>query len=212
MRALHLSFATALLGCTWALPAAALTAEVPTRATSLVGDSFTFKTVVTDAIGVAQYRYSFGDGTQTDFAPGVTEITHTYAAPGHYAIIITVKDEGGGFGGASFIHTVHYPVLPGKPSVSTDLVYDEPRNRLYNVNRDNDSISVIDPVALKKVGELPVYGDPEALALAPDKKLWVLHRRRLRDRHRRCRQARDRARVPPPLRVAAHRSGDEPSR
>ena len=53
-RDLELFSALSCCGCTWALPAAALTAEVATRDTSLVGDSFTFKTVVTDAIGVAQ--------------------------------------------------------------------------------------------------------------------------------------------------------------
>jgi DNA-binding beta-propeller fold protein YncE len=176
VRTLKVFFGTVLVATTWALPASALTAEVATRDASLVGESFTFKTVVSDATGNAQYRYNFGDGTQTDFEVGRSEISHTYQDPGHYPLIITVKDDGGGFAGASFIHTVHYPVLPGKPTVSTDIVYDEPRNRIYNVNRDADSITVVDPVLLKKLAEVPVYRDPEALALAPDKKLWVLHR------------------------------------
>jgi YVTN family beta-propeller protein len=176
MRNLELLFGTAFVAFIWATPAAALTAEVPTRDPSIVGDTFTFKTVISDATGNVQIRYSFGDGVQTDFVVGQTEITHTYDKPGHYPIIITAKDDAGGFGGASFIHTVHYPVLPGHPTCSTDIVYDEPRSRIYNVNRDNDSVTVVDPVAMKRLAEIPVYRDPEALALAPDKKLWVVHR------------------------------------
>jgi DNA-binding beta-propeller fold protein YncE len=71
---------------------------------------------------------------------------------------------------------VHYPVTEKRPAGSTTIVYDAARNRVYNVNQDNDSISVVDPEALTKVGELAVYKDPEALALAPNGKLWVLHR------------------------------------
>jgi DNA-binding beta-propeller fold protein YncE/cytochrome c peroxidase len=174
VRTLKLVFSTALATSTWALPAAAITADVPNQDASLVGESYTFKTVVSDTTGTVLYRYSFGDDAQTDFMSGASEIAHTYTSPGHYPIIITVKDDAG-FTGVSFVHTVHYPLLSGKPSVSTDLVYDQVRNRVYNINRDNDSVTVIDPIALTKLGEIAVYRNPEALALAPDGKLWVVH-------------------------------------
>jgi DNA-binding beta-propeller fold protein YncE len=175
VRTPKLFFAVALVTSTWAVPAAAITADVPNQNdASLVGEAVTFKTVVSDTTGTVLYRYSFGDDTQTDFVAGASEVTHTYPNPGHYPIIITVKDDAG-FTGVSFIHTVHYPLVTGKPSVSTDLVYDEPRSRVYSINRDNDSIAVIDPLALTKVGEIEVYRNPEALALAPDGKLWVVH-------------------------------------
>jgi YVTN family beta-propeller protein len=170
-----LLFGTVLVVSTWALPVAAITADAPNQQdASLVGEAYTFKTVVSDTTGTVLYRYSFGDDTITDFVAGASEVTHTYASPGHYPIIITVKDDAG-FTGVSFVHTVHYPLLTGKPSVSTDLIYDPTRSRVYSINRDNDSIAVIDPVALIKLHEIPVYRNPEALALAPDGKLWVVH-------------------------------------
>lgn len=176
MRIPSLFLGTMLAALGWALPAQAISADVATRDASLVGETYTFRTVVTDSTGDVQYRYSFGDGAQTDFTVGQTEVTHTYTDAGHYPIVITVKDASGGFAGASFVHTVHYPLLPKRANTSTDIVYDEARNRIYNVNRDNDSISSVDATALQKVIELPVYKDPEALCLSPDGKLWVLHR------------------------------------
>ncbi|MEP6654022.1 MAG: PKD domain-containing protein, partial [Myxococcales bacterium] len=161
----------------WSAPAAALTVDVPAPdpSPSLVGDPVMFRAVATDAAGTPKYSYSFGDGTKTDFEPDRPSIAHTYTRPGHYSITINVQDDVN-LRGRTFTQTVHYPVLPGRPSVSRDIIYDQARNRIYNVNRDNDSITAVDPVALKKVGELDVYHDPEALALAPDHKLWVLHR------------------------------------
>jgi DNA-binding beta-propeller fold protein YncE len=164
-----------LVTMAWAAPAQALTAEVPTRDPSLVGEAFTFRVVSTDAVGVTQIRWNFGDGTRTAFDVAGTEISHTYALPGHYAVLATLQDEAG-LASVALIHTVHYPVLPRRPAVSAPIVYDKARNRIYNVNQDNDSISAIDPIALTKVAELPVYRRPEALALAPDGKLWVVHR------------------------------------
>jgi DNA-binding beta-propeller fold protein YncE/mono/diheme cytochrome c family protein len=162
----------------WSAPAAALTVEFPRPAPSLVGESVEFRAVVSGAVGAVTYSYSFADGTKTDFEPDRPSISHTYTLPGHYDIVINVKEDGVlvPTGDGSFRHTVHYPVLPARANVSNDIIYDQPRNRIYNVNRDNDTITAIDPVALKKVAELTVYHDPEALALAPDNKLWVLHR------------------------------------
>jgi len=175
VRTLRFPFLVTLLVAGWALPVQALTAEVSTRSPSLMGSAFTFRAVVADAVGAAEYRWNLGDGTRTDFEVGRSEIEHTYSQPGHYAIQVTVRDQAG-FTSVAFFHTVHFPLTPRKPSGSAPIVYDEARKRVYNVNQDNDSISAIDPEALVKVGELPVYQRPEALALAPDGKLWVMHR------------------------------------
>jgi YVTN family beta-propeller protein len=169
-------FGAALIATCWASRAQALSAEVPTREPSLVGAAFKFRVTTTDAVGVAQYRWNFGDDTTTEFAPGVTEIEHTYAQPGHYPIIVTIKDDGGGLTSVAFVHTVHYPVFPERATTSTDLVYDPMRKRVYVVNQDDDTISSVDAAGMAKIAEVPVYQHPEALAIAKDGKLWVLHR------------------------------------
>ncbi len=158
----------------WTVPAQAVTAVVANREPSLVGVPKAFDVLVTEAVGPAQIRWSFGDEIRTEFEIGVTQQLHTYAKPGHYAVLVTVKDDEG-FTSVSFIHTVHEPLTPKRPSVSTDLIYDAARERVYNVNSDNDSVSVTDAVGLVKLSEIPVLGRPESLALAPGGQLWVLH-------------------------------------
>ncbi|MEP6654873.1 MAG: PKD domain-containing protein [Myxococcales bacterium] len=166
-----------LVLCTWAQPASAMTVTVSRVDHSLVGESVTFRTVVTEAaVGDLEYKYDFGDGTPSAFVVGRQEMSHTYTERGRYSVNVLVQDANGTLASDPGLLAVHYPPLPGKPSVSSDIVYDEKRSRIYNVNRDNDSITAIDPVSLTKVGEAPVFQGPEALAIAPDGKIWVIHR------------------------------------
>jgi DNA-binding beta-propeller fold protein YncE/cytochrome c peroxidase len=155
-------------------PAVALTVDVSTREPSQVGESFTFRAVVTDAVGVPQFRWNFGDGTRTVLTPGDAAPTHSYATPGHYTVLVLAQDDSGP-ASLSFPHTVHYPLTAKRPTASTSIVYDQQRNRIYSANQDNDSITSVDPIALTKVAELGVYRRPEALAMGPDGKLWVVH-------------------------------------
>ena len=166
-----------LAGALCCAPAAqALTLSAETRKTSLVGEEFTFRANVTDASGTVQYRWVFDDGVELDYAPGIAEVKHAFAEVGAYRMSLFAQDEGGGFDSVPILHTVHYPIDAVPPSSSASIVYDAGRSRVYSVNQDNDSIAVIDPQALTRLAELPVYRRPEALALAPNGKLWVVHR------------------------------------
>ena len=169
------SLAVLLAAVAWGSQAQAISAEVTEREPSLVGEVASFSAAVADASGVTEYRWDFGDGVQTEFVVDQTEIEHTYEAPGHYPIILLVKDEVG-YTSISFVHTVHYPLLSERPVSSTSIVYDDTRGLVWCVNPDSDTITAIDAEALEKVSEIPVYRRPEALAFAPDGRLWVLHR------------------------------------
>ena len=46
-------------------------------------------------------------------------------------------------------------------------------DRVWNVNPDNDSVSVFDAVTNQKIAEIDVKEDPYALAIAPDGRIWV---------------------------------------
>lgn len=166
---------TALLAVVWSSPAFAITAEITTKEPSLVGDTYSFSANVADATGAVQYRWSFGDDTITEFTVGQSQIEHAFTKPGHYTVAVTVKDESS-FSGDTRTHVVHYPLSARRPTASTSIVYDEKRSRVFCVNQDNDTISAVDPIQLEKAGELAVYKNPEALALTPDGKLWVLHK------------------------------------
>jgi DNA-binding beta-propeller fold protein YncE len=176
VQAAKLLGSVALCLLAWSPPAAALTLEVNKAESSLVGATHQFSARVTDAVGAVQYRWSFGDETMTDFEVGLTQVEHQYSAAGHYTIGLTIEDESGELAGETWTHVVHHPLTEKRPTASTTIVYDAVRNRIFNVNQDSGSVSAVDPVELTKVGELAVYRNPEALALAPNGKLWVLHK------------------------------------
>src|SRR5262249_8149670 len=175
VRSFRLVLTIVLCWVGWTTTAAALTAEVPTRDPSVVGEAYAFRAVVSGSTGTTLYRWNFGDGVPSDFVAGASDVLHTYTQPGHYPLIVTIKDDSS-FTSVAFVHIVHYPITARAPTASTDIVYDATRKRVCNVNEDDDSVSVADAVGLTSVAEIPVYQRPVALAIAPSGKLWVVHR------------------------------------
>ncbi len=141
---------------------------------TLRGEDTVFTVDPIGAVGIAQVRWDFGDGTQTEFSPSGSHITHSYDKPGHYQVIVVAQDDEG-FMSHSFLHTVHTPPTPARPQSSSSIVYDADRGLVITANTDNGTVTLVDATKLEKVGEIPVFRDPVALALAPDGKLWVVH-------------------------------------
>jgi DNA-binding beta-propeller fold protein YncE len=170
-RALQVGVALGLV--LWAAPAAALTVEVTHAGPSIVGEAHAFTASVTGGSGAITYEWQFGE-TATP-SVGRSQMSYTFTAPGLYSIQVLATDATGDSASAFFRHLVHYPLTPTPPASSTSIVYDPVRNRVFSVNQDNDTVTAVDPDNLTKVGEVAVYRRPEALALAPDGKLWVVH-------------------------------------
>jgi YVTN family beta-propeller protein len=139
------------------------------------GGSATFEIVVEGALGPVQVRWDFGDGTVTELTNDDLKQTHSYPKAGHFSIVPLVSD-GLSVASVTIPLTVHEPLTAQKPTASSDLVYDQASHRVYVANYENDSISAVDTVSMTTIGELPVSRGPVALALAPQGKLWVLHR------------------------------------
>src|SRR6187402_3397966 len=115
---------TICMVASWSAPARAITASIPDRGASLVGEPVTFQLVVEGAVGPAQIRWDMGDETRTEFAVDATQQTHTYGSVGHFRVLVTVKDDVG-FASVPFQQTVHHPLLAGQANCSSDLVYDQ---------------------------------------------------------------------------------------
>ena len=156
-------------------PAFALELSVAEPAPTAVGASTRFEAKVTDVSGAVEIRWTFGDGEATEFTEGATAVTHTYAAPGHYSVIVVARDDSG-FQSRSFVHTVHTQPTARPPQSASPLAYLPERNYVVTANTDNDTVTVVDAGALETVAEIPVFDEPVAVALAPDGKLWVVHR------------------------------------
>lgn len=155
--------------------ASAISLEVEPTAPTPVGNETDFSVSISDETGVVELRWDFGDGTELAFATGQESAGHTYAAPGHYAVIVVARDDAG-FSSASFVHTVHRELTKNRPSAASSIVYDEERAMIASVNPDNDSVTLIDAKSLEKLVEIPVYDQPVSLAFMPDGRLWVVHR------------------------------------
>lgn len=124
------------------------------------------------AIGAngAQFRWNFGDGTQTAFS-SQANYTYTYTRPGHYTVTLTVKDASGRETFYTYNITVITPVTARAPTHSTNITGDA--SSVYSVNPDSGTVTAVDAQTLVKRWETRVGGEPKTLALGPDGRIWV---------------------------------------
>jgi PKD repeat protein len=94
-------------------------AQITGPASGLVGETLTFDgSGSSDPDGaITAYAWDFGDGTSAS-GPAVQ---HSYAAPGTYTVVLTVTDEGGLSGQASWSVVIEQPTptpVPNQPPVA----------------------------------------------------------------------------------------------
>ena len=146
-------------------PADAVTAATR-NAASTVGIASEFAAV--EAAG-ASYAWDFGDGTSSTASTSPTA-THTYAAAGHYTVVLTVTVGDADFRYA-FVRTAAPPRTSTAPSASTPITGDGAL--VYNVNPDNGTVTAVDRRGLVKVWETRVGRGPRTLALDAAGRVWV---------------------------------------
>jgi mono/diheme cytochrome c family protein len=118
----------------------------------------------------AQFRWNFGDGTQTAYSTQ-PNYTYTYNRPGHYTVTLTVKDVNGRETFYTYNLTVIMPVTPQAPTHTTNIAGDA--NSVYSVNPDSGTVAAIDAQTLAKRWEVRVGDEPKTLAVGPDGRIWV---------------------------------------
>ncbi|MEM7134025.1 MAG: tectonin domain-containing protein [Chloroflexota bacterium] len=152
-----------------------LTAQIePTLPTSTASD-ITFEGVGTGSEHLT-YQWDFGDGTTTGFSAEAT-VSHQYQNPGRYNVILTVRDVSGVEAAATHLQAVHAPTTTQQPAVSMSIAYEAVGiGRIWNVNPDNDSVTVINASNNQKVAEIAVGTEPRSLAIAPNGDIWVANR------------------------------------
>lgn len=142
---------------------------------SLPGAPVEFSVGITRPFGDVELRWSFGDGTETNFSSDEVRFTHSYASPGHYTVTVVARDESG-FASRTFQHVVHIPLTTSPARSSASLVFDESRSLVISSNVENGTITLVDALNLEKTEEIRVFDNPVAIAIAPDGKLWVIDR------------------------------------
>jgi len=127
-----------------------------------------------------EYQWSFGDGTPPMAFTADPTASHTFAVPGRFNVVVTVRDtltnEEQSFNLTQIVHDES--IDPNDDGLrrlsSTSIVFHPTRDEIWNVNPDNDSATVIQASTLAKLGEIPVGPEPRALAVAPDGSVWVV--------------------------------------
>ncbi len=161
-----------LAGLLASSPAFALTITMEPAKPVPIGQAQTFRIAkVEGAVGNVLFRWNFGEGAPTTPLPD-RSATHTYQTAGHKTVFVIGEDDAG-MTSASFTQVVHYPLTSIPPRNSSSIFVDAAHHRVWNVNPDSDSVSVIDGGTLKRMREIPVGDEPHSLAQAPDGTIWV---------------------------------------
>jgi large repetitive protein len=126
-----------------------------------------------------KYSWQFGDGSAATTPSPNSNATHTYVQPGRYVVTATVTDDLGATASSQLVQAVHYPATANAPSVSSAIIYEQNTNpsldRVWNVNPDNDTVTVFNSSLSTKLAEIAVGETPQSLAIAPDGQIWVVN-------------------------------------
>lgn len=125
------------------------------------------------------YRWSFSDdGRTTDFSAD-PEVNHVYTEPGLYVVTVTAESQPGMLSTKTFVQAVSTPSTEKQATSSSLLAYekrDAQSDRLWVVNPDNDSVSVIAVESNNLISEISVGVSPRSIAIAPDGFIWVTNK------------------------------------
>lgn len=127
------------------------------------------------------YSWNFGDGsTATTFSTS-PNTTHTFTTPGLYVVTLSAKDINGIVTTRSFEQAVATNKTAQSPARSTPIVTESRGtnpSRIWVVNPDNDSVSVLDTTSNSLISEinLGTGSSPRNVAIAPDGRIWVTNK------------------------------------
>lgn len=120
-----------------------------------------------------QYRFDFGDGSaKTEWSVSAS-VMRSYPEVGHYRVSVQARDPAGVIAGRSMTVTVVDALPSARPTASAPIICDTPNRRVWVVNADNDSISVLDADSRNKLAEYPTCDHPRSLARTNSGQIWV---------------------------------------
>ena len=133
-----------------------------TQATEL-GKPTTFK--IDNPSPNTSYSWDFGDGTPTTTLSKNISITHTFKKTGHYQVLLHAH-QSGKKAAALQAQLVFNKPTSNQPSNSSTIAIDPQRQRIWNVNPDNGTVTVLDSTTMQKISEIAVGPKPRTLSIA----------------------------------------------
>lgn len=126
------------------------------------------------------YSWNFGDGSPATAFSATASTTKVFASPGIYGVTLTARAADGSTATRSFLQAVRgTTTTAGRPGASSALAVESRAGaspRLWVVNPDNDSVSVVDTATNARVAEVAVGRSPRAVAVAADGRIWVTNK------------------------------------
>lgn len=120
-------------------------------------------------------QWDFGDGSPVLAGRALTSVQHVYAEPGRYLVTVAVS-RGDSSSTATSAQVVHNPIVNATPAVSMSIQYEKRitgNDRIWNLNPDNDSVTVFDAVTHARLAEINVGAHPRSLTLTPAGEAWI---------------------------------------
>ncbi len=148
----------------------------PVTANPVVSGNQLSLTADAQGSGTLQYKWNFGDGTPETAYSSNAAVTHTYSDAGRYVVSLTVRDVFGDEVRQTYTQIIHDSLSTGTAKSSTSVIEHSSAGQLWNVNPDNNSVSVINTVTLALLAEIQVGRNPVSLAEAPNGDIWVANR------------------------------------
>ncbi len=130
-------------------------------------------TIVATGTGALEYRFNF-DSTWSAWGSSATA-SHTYATEGRPQILVQVRDDSGQISNGSLRPLViEAPTGPAPTQSSTMAVGDDAGGRrLWTVNPDANTVSVLDATTGAKIDEHTVGTNPRNIARDAQGRYWV---------------------------------------
>ncbi len=119
-----------------------------------------------------QYQWKFGDGQTTTTSTASTQ--HLYSKPQRYNVEVNIN-AGSERCVATAVQIVALPKASSTPAQSATIAYDSTIDGVWNVNPDNDTVSLVNASNMQKAAEISVGEGPWALAFGPGNELWVVN-------------------------------------
>ncbi|MBP6385872.1 MAG: Ig-like domain-containing protein [Pseudarcicella sp.] len=123
--------------------------------------------------GALSYRWDFGDGTPKTAWSTSNATTYTYTSAGNYSAILQVKDASGNISTKINRLLVVDVLNQSKPTQSSQIVVDAARRKVWNINADNNSVSIINADNHLLIKEINVGQHPSSIAIDGKNQVWV---------------------------------------
>ncbi|MFK8032260.1 MAG: Ig-like domain-containing protein [Gammaproteobacteria bacterium] len=119
-----------------------------------------------------ELRFDFGDGSPKTAWSAATNATHVYVQQGHYRARVQVRDAPGTVVSSTAVVTVATAPTGAPPFQSSPLSCSASERRVWTVNPDNNSVSLVHADTLELVHEVSTCDDPRSLTEVGSE-VWV---------------------------------------